>query len=293
MIVKNSLSSADPLSSSELRRLFASGETGMLTLDVDGRILDTNPFLCGLLKYARPELKGKPLWELAALPTTDAGRHAVDRLHRHGSLCDTDLPLKRKDGLRLHFEFRRLGRLAGDAELIECQLQDLERSAPEGPDPRPQQRLLNHLQFEELANRELARTRRHGHSLSLLSIGIDRNNGTGLGGPLSAALTQSGFSAGCAGLLRDADAVGRVNDTTFVALLPGVAAKGALRVAERLRTAIAAMETPATRGRFRRITASIGVVCTRTGRISYRALRSRADAKRDDAKNSGGNRVNA
>ena len=67
-----------------------------------------------------------------------------------------------------------------------------------------------------------------------------------------------------------------------IALLPSVGARGVLRITERLRTAFATWDTARTVDGQKRCRISIGSVTSRTGRTTYSALRSRADAKRDD-----------
>jgi len=283
------------LSDSESRRLLAMPDTGVLSVDTEGCILDANAFLGELLLYSPQELKGKPLWKIFGSTHPDAARKVVQRLHHDGYVPSSDLPLKSKDGIRIHFEFRRLGRLPDNAELIECQFHDLEvqSSASEAPgaDEKIQcHRFMGLCHLEGRANLEIARTRDHRQPLSLLSIGIDRdvdNNNA------SSRLLLRRFSRACSGELRSDDVIGKVDAKTFVALLPGTPAKGALRTAERIRTAVAQMQAVASHGRSRNVTVSIGAVTTRTGRASYGQLRSRADAKRDDAMSSGGNRVNA
>jgi len=135
--------------------------------------------------------------------------------------------------------------------------------------------------------------RLQGQPLSLLSVSIDRYGGRRSGDLPPAALPVGKVVEVCAGLLRATDVIGRVDEKIFVALLPKTTSKGVLVIAERLRTAIAALDAPLASGRLQRGMASIGTATTRTGRTSYRALRSRADAKRDDARHLGGNRVNA
>jgi diguanylate cyclase (GGDEF)-like protein len=158
---------------------------------------------------------------------------------------------------------------------------------------RPKSNVLFDGEIEKVADEEIERTRTRGQPLSLLSIRIDR----------AAVVLDVEDSAGakaldriieaCAEQLRATDVVAPIDETALVALLPSVTSSGARRAAERLRTAVAALETAVPRGLPRRITVSIGAVTTRTGRTSYGSLRSRADAKRDDASSRGGNRVNA
>jgi diguanylate cyclase (GGDEF)-like protein len=287
-------SPGDLLSAAEHRRLFALPGIGMLSLDSDGRIVDVNAFLSGALLHTCAELKGTFLRDISGLSSVAAASQAVERLQRSGHLRHADLPLLSKDGARVHFGFRRLGVLASGAVLLECRsrepgIGDARRDPRDAAIKRPQLVIVDAKIFEVAANRELARTRDHGAPLSLLSIRIDRAVAAGASDPATSPLLLRGLAAACAEELRATDLVGKVGASAFVVLLPDTSASGARSTAERLRTAVAAMQWPAGR---RRVTLSIGTVTTRTGKSAYRALRSRADAKREDARGSGGNRVN-
>ena len=285
------------LSDVDSQGLLASPTTGMLSIAANGCILDANAFLGDLLRYSRQELMGKPLWKIFGSAHPAAAREAVNRLHQDGFMPSTDLPLRSKDGLRFHFEFRRLGWLANDAELIECQFHDIE-IAPHEAAALPQERhrcnrILEGAQFEVLAVREIERTRDSARPLSLLAVGVDRFEDSHAGNEtlLNRLIRKFNQDGTCP--LRASDSIGKGDARTFLALLPETPAKDALRVAERLRTAIADMRLPFRRGRSRHITVSIGVVTTRTGRASYSSLTSRAAAKQDHARSCGGNRVQA
>lgn len=274
----------------EFWQLFASLDFGMLCLDANGRVLDANPLLCGLLQYPLTKLQGIPLWELGGSPNREADRLAVEYLQRNAYLRSNDLPLKSRNGLQIHFRYRGLATLADGAQLIECRLRKSETEHHHLGFPLPSysspgHRLLPHAEFEQIARMEIELTRSEGQPLSLMSIGIDRASKLRKAG--------IGYVEACASLFRNSDVVAKVDEKVLVALLTSTNIRGVLGAAERLRTAVAALQITSTGGKLpRRITVSIGTVTTRTGRTSYRALRSRADAKRDDAMTSGGNRVN-
>jgi diguanylate cyclase (GGDEF)-like protein len=158
---------------------------------------------------------------------------------------------------------------------------------------RPLTNVLLNGELEKVADEEIERTRTRGQPLSLLSICIDRAASLQDVDDSPVAVALDRIIETCARQLRATDIVAPIDETALVALLPSVTSTGALRAAERLRTAVAALEPTALRDPPRRITVSIGAVTTRTGRTSYGAMRSRADAKRDDARSRGGNRVNA
>jgi diguanylate cyclase (GGDEF)-like protein len=74
-------------------------------------------------------------------------------------------------------------------------------------------------------------------------------------------------------------------------LLPATTAEGALRIAERLRDAIAALSIPVAEGRAVTPTASIGMASRDRATLSLEALFARADGAMYVAKRAGKNRV--
>jgi len=87
-------------------------------------------------------------------------------------------------------------------------------------------------------------------------------------------------------ILREADTIGRYGGEEFVVVMPATNARAALAVAERMRTAVAAME-----GVQRPVTASIGVATATSERVTPEELLGRADGALYEAKRSGRNRV--
>ena len=158
----------------------------------------------------------------------------------------------------------------------------------------PQSRTaLNAEELEARATYEIELSRRLKKPLSMLSIGLDHGRPEAATDMDPADPVLPAFTELCSHLLRTADIIGCAEHSLLVALLPATTASGAQSAAERLRTAIAELGRTRAGNGARRVTASIGVVTTRTGVTSYRRLRSRADAKRDDARHLGGNRVHA
>ncbi|MDP9140140.1 MAG: diguanylate cyclase [Pseudomonadota bacterium] len=241
-------------------------------------------------------MKNLHFWDLGGVTSSDEGRRLLKSLLFRSHLRSTDFRLERKDGLRMTACFRHVGTVSGDSNLIECVL-DLEEvgelalpdmaSAAKSVDQRT---LCSH-HFEVTAQKEIARTREQGTPLGLLSIVVDRVGASDASRSARTTSLLGGFASICGTLLRATDIVCRVEDAVYVALLPGNNTSAARRAAERLRTAIAATASLAQKSGLRRVTVSIGVVATRTGRTTYLAMRSRADSKRDDAAYSGGNRV--
>ena len=268
----------------------------MVRLDGGGRIVAVNRFLAELLQYPGAELRGRLLSDLGSAPWASESALAMVRLGVYEHLRRRELMLMSRDGLCFSFEFHEVGKVSGD-RLIEClfqQLEPLPRRLPESEPPPTGsgvQRIVSPPRFLQIVQRALDRTREHRRPLSLMRIHIDRVGDPGLPEPAWTPLVLRGFAKACAQRLRQSDIVCRFDGTRFAVLLIDVATSGALCAAERLRTAVARDASPAAMGYARRIGLSIGVVSTRTGRISCAALLSRAQAKCDEAREQGGNRV--
>ncbi len=151
--------------------------------------------------------------------------------------------------------------------------------------------LANRRHFFEVAEAELARSRRYEAPLSLLMLDIDHfkevndAHGHRAGDRVLQQLARS-----CLEVLRTVDVVGRVGGEEFAILLPETDVDGAVEVAERLRAAIAAVGIPREEGVPLRVTVSIGV-STLAGNANLDTLMSQADDALYDAKHRGRNRV--
>src|SRR5918911_1237441 len=116
--------------------------------------------------------------------------------------------------------------------------------------------LANRRRFERQLEREVARTRRYGHPFCLLLLDIDR---------FKEVNDVHGHDAGDEALRRVANAIqsgtrgidtgARIGGDEFAVILPETDLGRGLEVAERLRAAVAALDT----GAAGRVTASLGV----------------------------------
>ena len=151
--------------------------------------------------------------------------------------------------------------------------------------------LCNRRHFAELADKEIARARRHGRPLSLCILDVD------LFKPIN---DRHGHIRGdevlrqvAAVLRRHArsdDVAARIGGEEFALLLPECTAADAAMLADRLREAVArTMFAPG--GEAQRITVSIGVAALAPHRDSRQALMAAADAALYRAKSEGRNRV--
>lgn len=150
----------------------------------------------------------------------------------------------------------------------------------------------NRQHFMETAERAWLRAQRDHAPISILMIDIDhfkRVNDTY--GHLAGDDVLRAFAAVCCDTLRPSDLFGRLGGEEFAAVLPRADLPGAQEAAERLRAAVAGLETEAGGLRLR-ITISIGVAQS-TGDDRLDDAIARADAALYAAKQAGRNRVAA
>ncbi len=150
--------------------------------------------------------------------------------------------------------------------------------------------LANRQAYEERAQMEFGRWKRYGHPLSVLVVDVDR---------FKAVNDQYGHLAGDKVLrlvaqslqkaVREADFLARYGGEEFVVILPQTALDGAILVAEKLRSEVAASPFHFS-GQPVPITCSIGVSELRSG-DEWEALVERADQALLRAKREGRNRV--
>lgn len=144
----------------------------------------------------------------------------------------------------------------------------------------------------EIAEQELARSRRHNTPLAVLALDLDNfksiNDGWGhaAGDRVLVAFTQT-----CRARLRAHDALGRLGGEEFAVLLPATQPDLACEVAERIRRAVADMQVRLDDGHILPTSVSIGVSLVRGDDAAIDAALARADAALYRAKQDGRNRV--
>src|SRR5271170_4318256 len=108
------------------RRLFETAQDAILILDGEtGKIIDSNPFLSGLLGYSADELLGKELWEIGLFKDIEANRAAFRHLQEKGYIRYEDLPLETKDGRHAYVEFVSNVYLVEGLPVIQCNIRDI------------------------------------------------------------------------------------------------------------------------------------------------------------------------
>lgn len=148
--------------------------------------------------------------------------------------------------------------------------------------------LLNRSLFDDLGGKEVARARRHGYGLCILTFDIDH---------FGRVSQQHGHVAGDALLhriaalvgatLRREDHFGRLGDAHFCIMLPSTQLSGAQQLAERLRQTIESR--PLDTGL--QVTASFGIAAFGLHGDDWASLMQRADIALRRAKTEGRNRV--
>ena len=144
--------------------------------------------------------------------------------------------------------------------------------------------------FRDEVTRALALAKRHRHDLSLVMLDIDHFkvvNDTH--GHATGDIVLKQTVATCRALLRKSDMIGRLGGEEFAILLQHTGGQAALRVAEKLRKAIARHRVQGAAGPFG-VTASFGVVSVDRTATDTDSLLERADAALYEAKGEGRNR---
>jgi diguanylate cyclase (GGDEF)-like protein len=146
--------------------------------------------------------------------------------------------------------------------------------------------------FLEIARHELARAHRHSEDVSLLMLDLDQFKAINdlHGHPVGDLVLQKLVQV-CEAMLRSEDTIGRIGGEEFAILLPETGSRKALDVAERLCSAVAAVEVPLDGGPSLRFTTSIGVATLTQEDFSVAAILGRADQALYEAKRTGRNRV--
>lgn len=198
---------------------------------------------------------------------------------RHGRL--PDVPIDHRDDI---------GRLMGEIRQIIVDSESAQAELVRDAETDPLTALANRRKFLRRGAEELREARRRGEPLAVIALDIDR---------FKSVNDTYGHAAGDAVLrlvagvvergLRDGDGLARLGGEEFAILLARTPLPDALRLAESLRAAIAALPMPALDGAT--ITASFGVTVHDHSDGRFETLLERADRALYDAKGAGRDRV--
>lgn len=151
--------------------------------------------------------------------------------------------------------------------------------------------LFNRGYFVELAEQEVERTRRFGHSLSLIMFDADKfknvndTYGHDVGDKVLISIANTVKNS-----VRDIDIVGRIGGEEFTVLLLDTDLNAAKNVAEKIRINIQAQGVTLDDGTEVSFTVSLGISTFREEVGSFEEMLKRADGALYEAKNNGRNR---
>jgi diguanylate cyclase (GGDEF)-like protein/PAS domain S-box-containing protein len=221
--------------------------------------------------------------------------HGLDEVLATGAMCVFELPLTRGER-QVFYEVRMVPELDVDGSVVGiiAVTRDLterrraeERSAHQALHD-PLTGLANRTLIGQQLARDIARLHREGGVAAVLYIDLDDfkvlndTMGHEAGDDLLVAVAQR-----LAGATRPGDVVGRLGGDEFAVVLHARDLLGAMQVADRLLTAVAAPQYVS--GRQWSVTASVGLAHTVDPAVSPDALLRDADAAMYEAKAAGGN----
>lgn len=271
-------------------------------IDPEGRIIEWNQTIRQVTGFEREDVEGRhfsvlypeedrePEWFREALRHALAnGRNELEgrRLHKdRGSFWGNTVLTPIHDVAGRHRGFAVITRDISERRRVEEELR-------RGATTDFLTGLYNRRYFYEAAARELARRRRDGSVLSLVTFDVDHfkqindRHGHDAGDRVLRALADA-----CLRAVRGADVLARLGGEEFGLLLPATGLVGGLAVAENLRRTLAGLEVEAG-DTLLGFTCSFGVAVAETTTVDVDDLLKRADIALYTAKQAGRNCVRA
>lgn len=278
----------------QLDQILANLDCGVLLSSADGRVAFANPALAELLGLPEAHAVGRLREEVMALVATraaESGAFLAAMLEAPEQPVEADLELS-TDGRTLRWETKRVALPEGPARLDVCRDVTAEKRLAHVLEEKATRDhltgLYNRRGGEEHLAREAARAARFATPVGLLLVDIDHfknvndTHGHAMGDRVLVEVAQA-----IAKQLRAYDHAIRWGGEEMLVVLPETSSFYSVRVAERIRAAIAELRVDGTLG----VTVSIGVAeLHRDGPDVERALGA-ADAALYAAKHGGRNRV--
>jgi PAS domain S-box-containing protein len=108
------------------RRLFESAKDGILILNARTlKIIDSNPFMTGLLGYSHDDFLGKELWEIGLFTDKEASQSAYRELQKNGFIRYENLPLESRNGQKVAVEFVSNVYAEDHHKVVQCNIRDI------------------------------------------------------------------------------------------------------------------------------------------------------------------------
>jgi len=288
-------------SEERFRSTFDSAAIGMALVSTEGRFMEVNGALCGMVGYTRTELRQKTFQDITHPDDLEADLSLMQELlagirtsyqiekryfHKDGHVIWVLLSgsaVRGPDGKVLYFVAQVQDITERKALLDKLRLQ-AHQDYLTG--------LSNRRHFLEQGEMELSRARRYGKPISLFMLDIDRfkeindTHGHKAGDTVLQKLSDILRKT-----LRTVDILGRMGGEEFAILLPETGLQEAADVAERLRKIIAHSDVALEAGLPLHFSVSIGVAAMREKDINIDMLLNLADKALYQAKNAGRNKV--
>jgi len=262
-----------------LEAIVTSTSDAICTTDLEGRIIYFSPGAERMLGKRAHEVLGLPVWKLYEGGLREAKR-VMSSLSRAGTLSDHETVIRTPSGKRIHVSMSasfirdRRGRAIGTLGISKdisrrVELEERLRSLSMTDDLTG---ICNHRMLRDRLPAEIHRARRQKQGLSLLLIDLDRfKEANDRWGHLEGdRILQDTARILSDSIRKDVDSAYRCGGDEFVVVLPGLSARVASRVADRIR------ELSGSRDYAELVTLSIGVASLRKGETPETLLR-RAD----------------
>ena len=289
----------------KFRKIFEDSKDVIFISGLDASIEDVSPSIEEVLGYTKEELLQRRLNEFMTDPE-DLLQYQ-EALREYGSIKNLEIELLCKDGdkidtlvsvtLRVDENGKRVGyqgilrditdRKRAQAERIRA----LEMEQLAITDPLTG--IYNRRFFDEVAEKELERTRRSGSSLSLIMFDIDNfKQVNDTFGHLLGDEVLKNLADTCKENIRSMDFFTRFGGEEFLVLMPDTGQESAQETAERLRSVVAGKAMATTDGSDIFITISLGIATFEDEQsVDMNTMLDRADKAMYQAKEAGRNRV--
>ena len=286
------------------RDLVDSVNSIILRWDFRGRVIFMNPYGLFFFGYRPEEIYGRSVVGTIVPETESTTQRSLSELMRAiqrdpDKFRANENENMKKDGSRVWVYWNNRPIKDGEGRIVEIlsvgtditERRNMEAKLRLLATTDPLTGAFNRRRFYDKAKSEFQRHRRYGHGFVLLLMDLDhfkRINDT-FGHPAGDAALKS-FVNTANMIFRETDLFGRTGGEEFSALLPETGIEDAVKVANRLREKIDALQLIA-EGNTIHYTVSIGLTALRSKDENLRDLVRRADRALYEAKGTGRNRV--